>query len=348
MPICYHCGTQVNQVFKCDKCGQEYCQFHRNPVDHECNIVRESLNFSSTPSYNQIQSSRNQLPSDQQQYGTIQSGYDGNAISSYQSSNANVQGTTDGTFTWYRRENYVPENAFDSESGIEFKGILFPYKSEILHLLVGSILIYVIGLIGFYSPQNQSILNNLGYGWIIFMVAGFYTTAFLFHEFGHRQVAIHFGFQTKFRLLKYGMIITAFGLLTGLVSLITNTPALPSLALPGAVVVLGLDEINRETGLCKAAGPTINLVYGIILLLISFLIPIFPINYFIGIAASLNFMLGAFNLIPIGILDGQNIFKWNKVVYLILAISMVGLLIFNYYIIYLPPESNPYYVYILP
>jgi Zn-dependent protease len=168
-------------------------------------------------------------------------------------------------------------------------------------------------------------------------------TAFLFHEFGHRQVAKHFDFQTKFRLLTFGMILTAFGLITGLMGLIGGGLRLPALALPGAVVVLGLDKINRKTGLCKAAGPIVNLVYGTILLIISFIIEFYPLNIFIGIAAGLNFTLGLFNMIPLGILDGKNIFKWNKTVFILLFLALLILLVLAYGNVYAPPETNIYY-----
>jgi len=49
MPRCYHCGTEVSELFHCTKCGQSYCSIHKDPIDHECNIVIESLNF--TPQY---------------------------------------------------------------------------------------------------------------------------------------------------------------------------------------------------------------------------------------------------------------------------------------------------------
>ncbi|MFO7797025.1 MAG: hypothetical protein ACQERB_12560 [Promethearchaeati archaeon] len=345
MPRCYHCGERFDDLYKCDKCNQYYCYLHKDPINHECNIVKESLELqysSNEPSHDYLrsynQSSTNyaeNISSTHQQQPNYQSSY---------SESSEIRGSTDSTFTWYRRESNIPDNAFSPNSGIEFKGILLPYKSEFLHLLIGSVLIYIIGLIGFYNPQNQQLLNDLGFGWIIFMVAGFYTTAFLFHEFGHRQVAIHFGLQTKFRLLKFGMIITAFGLLMGLISISSGVQGLPGLALPGAVVVLGLDKIDKKTGLCKAAGPTVNLIYGSILFAVSFLIPIFPINLFIGMSASINFMLGLFNLIPIGILDGENIFKWNKKVYFFLVSSMLILIIINYICIYLPSASNPYYI----
>jgi len=198
----------------------------------------------------------------------------------------------------------------------------------------------LIGLIVFYNPQ----LIRLNLTWAIFLLAGFYTTAFLFHEFGHRQVAKHFGLQTKFRLLTFGMILTVFGLIAGSWSLITNAVSLPILALPGAVVVLGLDKIDRRTGLCKAAGPMINLVYGTILLIISFVIPkeLFPLNLFIGYAAALNFMLGLFNMIPIGILDGQNIFKWSKSLYIVLVGLLILMLIIAYANIYAPIQTSLY------
>ena len=153
---------------------------------------------------------------------------------------------------------------------------------------------------------------SFGLIWAWFMLSAFYMTAFLFHEFGHRQVALHFGLQTKFRLLTYGMIMTVI--------------TLGRMALPGAVVVLGLDKISRKTGLCKAAGPLVNLIYGSI----------------IGYGAQFNFMLGLFNMIPLGILDGQNIWKWNKKVYFSLIIPLAILLIVTMMSISAPVSSNPY------
>lgn len=311
MPICYHCGTEISDSFHCSKCGQSYCSFHKDPIDHECNIVIESLNFrpQNTPQISPSYAAPAQL----MPQGGVQSSMQGEVI----------RGTSDGTYTWYRQEQAVPENAFNPDSGINFKGILLAHKSEFLHFLIGCTLIFLIGVISFYNQIVSS-----GYIWALFMLAGFYMTAFLFHEFGHRQVAVHFGLQTKFRLLTFGMLLTVLSLLMGLVSLISSSGTFPMLALPGAVVVLGLDKINRKTGLCKAAGPFVNLVYGSILLIISLLIPnsLYPLNYFVGYASYFNFMLGAFNMIPVGILDGQNIWKWNKRVYVGL-IGSLGLLL---------------------
>ncbi|MHA1986712.1 MAG: hypothetical protein ACW98D_08745 [Promethearchaeota archaeon] len=306
MASCAHCGNNImGEPFFCSACGQNYCSLHKEPIDHECNIVKENISMQqlqpTTTSYAQVSPTHNE-----QEY--------------QQSPPGIARGTTDGTYTWFRQETQVPVNAFDPDSGINFKGILFSHLSELIHLVIASVLIFVIGFLIFFDAY----LFAIGYGWTTFMLAGIYMTAFLFHEFGHRQVAKHFKLQTKFRLLTFGMGLT----LLSLVVLLFNIP-FPSLALPGAVVVLGLEKVSKKTGLCKAAGPTVNLVYGVILFIISFFIPLSlgPLSYLFVLSAYLNFMLGAFNMLPIGILDGQNIWKWNKKVYIFLAASLGGLLI---------------------
>jgi len=302
MTTCFHCGDEIiGDSFYCSECRQNYCALHKEPINHECNIVKESLTIQPLPPTTAYSDPSQISPTPQEQ--TYQQ----------QTTTGTVRGTTDGTYTWYRQESQVPVNAFDPDSGIQFKGILLPHKSELIHLLIASVLIYVIGFMIFYD----AFLFSIGYGWTAFMLAGIYMTAFLFHEFGHRQVAIHFNLQTKFRLLTFGMLLTVFSLVAGLLQI-----PIPSLALPGAVVVLGLEKVSKRTGLCKAAGPLVNLIYGIILFIISFLIPLSTLSYLFVVSAYLNFMLGAFNMIPIGILDGQNIWKWNKKVYILLASSL--------------------------
>lgn len=318
MPVCYHCGINATESYFCLKCGQNYCSLHKEPIDHECNIVIESLKPSQSV----------HVPTALNQYSQIAN----TNIETPQGFAGVIRGTSDGTYTWYRQEKAIPQDAFDPNSGIKFKGIMLAHKSELIHFIIGSTLIFILGLISFYNPSYV----ELGYGWGFFLLAGFYTTAFLFHELGHRQVAKHFNLQTKFRLLTFGMYLTTISIIFGLMTLLNLSPPLPTLALPGAVVVLGLDKISRKTGLCKAAGPTINLIYGGILFIVSFLIPkfLFPLNYFLCIAANLNFMLGSFNMLPFGILDGQNIWKWKKNVYFGLMGPLLILLIITLIILY--------------
>ena len=330
MANCAHCGEEiVGEPFYCNDCRYNYCIRHKEPINHDCNIVRDSLRIQQSPTTSQTYNQNSQVsPISQEQM--------------YQQpvTSGEIRGTTDGTYTWYRQESQIPVDAFDPDSGINFKGILLPHKSELFHFIIGVSLIFIIGLLTFYPS-----LINTGYEWAIIILSGFYATAFLFHELGHRQIAIHFELQTKFRLLTFGMILTVFGVVFNIYSLISGGASFPSLALPGAVVVLGLSKIDRTTGLCKAAGPTVNLVYGTILFIVSFTIPsyYYPLNMLIGLAANLNFMLGTFNMIPIGILDGQNIWRWNKKVYIALCGSLLVLLIITYMLIYAPIGSNPYF-----
>ncbi|MFW9900256.1 MAG: hypothetical protein ACFFDY_03085 [Candidatus Thorarchaeota archaeon] len=318
MVKCSHCGEEIfGEPNKCNDCGYYYCTRHKEPVDHDCNIIRLEQSPSQAEIYSQppqvIQISHEQTSFQQSEPAGI------------------IRGTTDGTYTWYRQESQIPVDAFSPDSGVDFKGILLPHKSELFHFIVGVSLIYLIGILTFYPSLIRS-----GFEWAIFILAGFYATAFLFHELGHRQVAVHFDLQTKFRLLTFGMMLTILGVGFNVYSLISGGGSFPSLALPGAVVVLGLSKIDRTTGLCKAAGPTVNLVYGSVLFIISFIIPSYPLNMLIGLAANLNFMLGTFNMIPIGILDGQNIWKWNKKVYIVLGGTLLVLLLITYLLIYSP------------
>ncbi|MFX1417388.1 MAG: hypothetical protein ACFE9N_00560 [Promethearchaeota archaeon] len=326
MTNCAHCGEEiVGESFYCNTCGYNYCLRHKEPINHDCIIIRDSLQQTPLPTQPYFQTSQIPAISPDQTY-------------QQPTTQGIVRGTTDGTYTWYHQENQIPVDAFNPDSGIKFKGILLPHKSELFHFIIGVSLIFIIGILTFYP----SLIRYPGLEWAIFMLAGFYATAFLFHELGHRQVAIHFDLQTKFRLLTFGMILTVFGVVFNVYSLISGGASFPSLALPGAVVVLGLSKIDRTTGLCKAAGPTVNLVYGTILFIISFIIPIYPLNMLIGLAANLNFMLGTFNMIPIGILDGQNIWKWNKKIYIALGGSLLVLLIITYILIYSP--TSPYII----
>ena len=330
MPKCSHCGRETEDLYYCNECGLSYCSLHIKPEEHECNIIKE---------YSQNLRSSNIVSGNETPFREAVEV--GQMEEKHSSGFGEKRGTIDGSYTWYKEESYIPENAFDPDSGVEFKGILLAHKAEGIHFIIGGTLIFIIGVIGFY---NQTLID-FGLGWMILLLAGFYTSAFLFHELGHRQVARHYGLQTKFRLLTYGMVITIVSLFLGAASIFYNLPALPTLALPGAVVVLGLDKIDKKTGFCKAAGPTINLIYGIGLLIASFLISrdLYPLNMFVGYAAALNFTLGAFNMIPIGILDGYNIFKWNKAIFFLLISSLLLFLIITFANVYAPIELNNYY-----
>ena len=226
---------------------------------------------------------------------------------------------TDGSYVWYRKEkSEVPDDAFNPESGVVIPGLLWPKLSELAHFLIASALIVGLAATGFISVFSE-FENPLIY--IVFLSTT-YWMAFILHEFGHRQTAKHFGLQTKFRLFKWGVVLSVICLFLPV-----------KFSLPGAVVVIGLENISRETGLCKLAGPLTNLVQGSIFLLFAFLpFVTFPWNWLCLYSAIFNFMLGSFNMLPFGILDGDNIRKWKPKVWILMFIALLSLLIMSFII----------------
>lgn len=125
---------------------------------------------------------------------------------------------------------------------------------------------------------------------------------FLLHELAHKVVAIRFGQRAAFKA-DYGML--GLAILTALAGFI--------FAAPGAVYHRGY-LTDREHGLVALAGPVTNL-----LLAVAFLPLIaMPIGllYRIGIfGVGINLFLAAFNMLPVGPLDGRTVFRWSKVVF---------------------------------
>jgi|TARA_B110000263_G_scaffold233761_1_gene230916 Zn-dependent protease len=156
--------------------------------------------------------------------------------------------------------------------------------------------------------------------------------AFLLHEIGHKLVAKHYGCWAEFRAdpkgLKFGVMI-AFVL--GIVFMA-----------PGAVMVAGRVS-RKQNGHIAAAGPLVNLglfligiPLGAVLLAIvgvsnvailseqGLSIPamtLFAVQYWL-IA---NLVLGLFNMLPFGPLDGLKVKEWSEGAFYALISIFVGL-----------------------
>jgi len=88
---------------------------------------------------------------------------------------------------------------------------------------------------------------------------------------------------------------------------------------PGAVMV-GLSDKNRF-GRVALIGPMTNLIMGFGFLMASYM---FPYSVYLYVGASFNAWIAMFNLLPFGVLDGQKIFDWNKVVWVCtMAFTMI-------------------------
>ena len=95
---------------------------------------------------------------------------------------------------------------------------------------------------------------------------------------------------------------------------------------PGAVMV-GLSDGNKF-GRVALIGPLTNLGMGFSFLLLSLFNGSYSPHFTIG--ASFNGWIAMFNLIPLGVLDGQKIFDWNKLILGITMAAAMGLFIIGY------------------
>jgi Peptidase family M50. len=142
---------------------------------------------------------------------------------------------------------------------------------------------------------------------------------FLFHELGHKYVAVRFGQKATFQA-EYGMLFVA--LMSAVLGFI--------FAAPGAVHHRGMIT-ERQHGIIALAGPATN-----VLLAVGF-IPVFLyggtfnnalLRFVGGRGLIINVFLAGFNLLPLGSLDGKVVFQWHKSVHVGLLISLLGCTVF--------------------
>jgi len=184
---------------------------------------------------------------------------------------------------------------------------------EIRDLIISMV---VIALIFAYVFSGRNINSPL-FLYLIPVTLITVVLGFLLHELAHKFVAIRYGFWAEYRLWIQGLIF----------AVITAFLGFPLIA-PGAVYIHG-EYISREqNGKISMAGPATNLILaGLFFLLIYY----FPFNQFITMIGVLGFYVNSFlaliNLIPVSILDGAKIFRWNPFIWIIMAI-ITGIMVF--------------------
>ena len=133
--------------------------------------------------------------------------------------------------------------------------------------------------------------------WALALNAGTVGVAFLLHELAHKVVAVHYDQRAAFRA-DYGMLFVA--VMGGLAGFI--------FAAPGAVHHRGwLTE--REGALIALAGPATNIVLTGVFVAIAAFEPVLWRGVWV------NALLAAFNLLPIGGLDGRRVLDYSKPMY---------------------------------
>ena len=180
-------------------------------------------------------------------------------------------------------------------------------KTELKHLLIGTLLVMAVGLTYFFSTVSRSSLLNLS----ILSIA--FTLSFLLHELAHKFSAQHFKLWAEFRLTLQGALIT-------LVSIFLPFKIIS----PGAVMITGSG--TRETvGKTALSGPVTNMLLSAGCILIATAAQ--DLFWFV---AFINAFLAVFNLIPFGVMDGLKVFRWNKTFWAIAFAVAIALTAYTY------------------
>lgn len=167
-------------------------------------------------------------------------------------------------------------------------------------------------------------LFSIGYGWVPIAYIGIFLTAYLVHEFAHKFTAQSFGMWAEFRMTMQGYYLSAIAILF----------AIPIFG-TGTVFTSGGKSMDEE-GKVNVAGPLSNFIFASCLVILSIIIPLagipfsLPIYFVLQGGTALNSFLGLFNMIPLQPFDGGTVIKWNRVIWALLAISLLFTLLFSY------------------
>lgn len=158
------------------------------------------------------------------------------------------------------------------------------------------------------------------YGFIIPIATG--AIAIIPHELAHRQVARNSGCYSRFTLSFRGFMLTF------IINLLAGLYFPPFLIFTAGYTLISCSFVgSRVEGITAAAGPITNIIIAIIAgLLLRFPMP-FTLYYFLSLLAVFNAWVAFFNLIPMYPLDGEKVFRWNRMYWITLFLFSMILLI---------------------
>ncbi len=201
---------------------------------------------------------------------------------------------------------------------------MFRFTGKEIRDLIISFIVIALGFTILYSNGDYS---QIGLVFPIVMIG--VGAGFIFHELGHKFVAMHYGYYAEYELWPTGLIIALVSSFFGFI-----------FAAPGAVVIYSNGMEKKTNGIISIAGPIVNIILGLIFFLILGSLGDFAYTetgYLVALTCVLgtriNFFLAAFNLLPIPPLDGSKVMAWSIPVWLItFAIAAILVLIFGGFI----------------
>ncbi|WP_321210983.1 site-2 protease family protein [Methanothermobacter sp. DP] len=180
-------------------------------------------------------------------------------------------------------------------------------KGEVRDILIS--MVVIAGVFAYvFSGRNLQVALILLPATLVTVGLGF-----VLHEIAHKLIAIRYGFWAEYRLWLEGLILALVTSYFGFV-----------FAAPGAVYIHG-NYIDRDVnGKISIAGPLTNIMLALIFLMASSVLPS-PLRDVAVLGYAVNSFLALFNLIPIAVLDGAKVFRWNPLIWLIAAASAFAL-----------------------
>jgi Zn-dependent protease len=154
-------------------------------------------------------------------------------------------------------------------------------------------------------------------------------TGFVAHEMAHKVSAQRRGYWAEFRLSVLGLVVSII------------TAALGFLfAAPGATMIGGAAD-KDDMGRISFAGPATNFVFAMAFLAGAFVAGAFSsgalLAFIFVFLAFINAWFAAFNMIPVGPLDGAKVFRWSGLVWVASFIVFVAVAGVLFYIVYYAP-----------
>jgi Zn-dependent protease len=143
-----------------------------------------------------------------------------------------------------------------------------------------------------------------------FIVVG---ASFLLHELSHKFTEIRYGYFAQFHMWQTALLLALLMAVTvGFV-----------FAAPGAVYIYGINDEKKDAKI-SLSGPFANIAVAVVSL-ISYRISFIPL---LAQVAYISAFIGVFNLLPFGPLDGNKIFRHEKI-WWVLLIAIGAIIIFT-------------------
>ncbi len=207
---------------------------------------------------------------------------------------------------------YFPKGTLESGTPGKFS------KTEIKHLLLAIGVLTLAFSFAFSGNSIFSGFSNIQALPLAFPIAFLgIITAFFVHELSHKFMAQKYGLWSEFRMYPRGLLLSLFfAVFTGFV-----------FAAPGAVMFRG-ETRTYEIGRIAIAGPFANIAIAAITYpLYRFFFFETPFGKILGFICLINALLGTFNLLPFGPLDGMKVIRWNGIVWAALFIIAIIMMI---------------------